>query len=192
MVDEGVHVVDDARLQREAWGLIIQTRIAASAQTSLARRWSRVNLVLGLPSAVLAAAAGAAAFAQLAGNVLAGVLAIAAAVLSATLVFLNPAPRATKAESAANRYRAIHDEATAIAHNADGRDSDQVRGWLKELRIEKGRVNQSADLPPMGIWKRAEKESLASDGTYYSWTDSLAPDDITAAAARPNKGAASA
>lgn len=70
--------------------------------------WNAVNMVLGLPSVVLAAAAGTSAFAA-AGkhHVLAGVLALAAAVLSALTTFLNPAQSARLHQHAAASYGAL-------------------------------------------------------------------------------------
>ncbi|WP_146082848.1 SLATT domain-containing protein [Rathayibacter sp. AY1F4] len=172
---------DDDGLMRQAWGLALQCRTAAEAQSMLARRWSLVNFWVGLPAAILAAAAGAASFAELAGPVVAGVLATAAAVLSASLLFLQPATLSARAAVAANKYRATTDSATQLVNEAGSLARSEASSWLASLVAEKQRTNEAADLPPRGLWKRAVKEALeTSDGVYYSWTNHLMPEDLQA------------
>jgi hypothetical protein len=66
---------------------------SASAHRRQENRWSRTNLALGLPSAVLAALAGEASFSQMFGSVLVGVEALLAAALSAVLAFFRQAEK---------------------------------------------------------------------------------------------------
>jgi hypothetical protein len=175
-------VDDDDGLTRRAWGLVLQCRTAAAAQTLLARRWSLVNFWIGLPAAILAAAAGAASFADLAGPVVAGVLALAAAVLSASLLFLQPATLSARAAVAANKYRAITDSATDLVYERVSVTRAEASSWLANLVAENQRANQAADLPLRGLWKRAVKEATdeANDGLYFTWANHLMPEDLQA------------
>lgn len=70
--------------------------------------WNAMNYFLGVPSVVLAAVAGTSAFAA-AGrhHVLAGILALIAAVLSALSTFLNPSQNARLHQHASASYGAL-------------------------------------------------------------------------------------
>jgi hypothetical protein len=177
----------DRRLEQQAWSMAFQVRIAAHAQSALARRWQLTTMLVGLPSAILAAASGVALLASVIGTTFAATLALASAVFSAALVFLNPAHQASRAALASNQYRAIDSAAMALVYDLHDSDPAEVRSELARLRDQKTRVNEAAALPPRAIWKRAEKEALASfDGAaYYRLDASLLPEELRELAVRP-------
>jgi hypothetical protein len=76
-----------------------------------ARFWGGLHLTLGLPSAILAAVAGVSALGDLSGRTLSGVIALAAAALSATTAFLGDTARQRDSDAAATAFRVLATEA---------------------------------------------------------------------------------
>src|SRR6266536_2198905 len=97
---------DDLRQPLES----LAERVNEEAQRSrlVAGRWSATHLALGLPTAVLAAAAGATALASAAGRVPAAILALTAAAFSAASTFLKGEIRAAETWSVIQRSRLSH------------------------------------------------------------------------------------
>lgn len=80
---------------------------AAGLYARKARLWRRFNLVLGLPSAILAALAGVAAFSDLFGSVVVGITALVSAALTATIAFFRPEDNRRGGETKAAGYRTL-------------------------------------------------------------------------------------
>lgn len=83
---------------------------AANSYAGKARLWRRFNLVLGLPSALLAALAGVAAFSELVGSVAVGITAFVSAALTATIAFFRPEENRRAGETKAAGYRTLADD----------------------------------------------------------------------------------
>src|SRR5947208_9613057 len=90
------------RIERETGRSAIAHRIATSA-------WRRIYFVLGVPTTVLAAVAGASALAHY--RIVAAVFALAATVASALMTFTNPAAQVAEHRDASGRYRAVENRA---------------------------------------------------------------------------------
>jgi hypothetical protein len=101
--------------------------------------WMKVHLGLGLPSIALAAIAGTSALAEFDNsNLIAGLLALAVAVLSALATWLNPNRTAELHRRASARYHSICRRARQL-HRIDpyaGRSLDDLRLTLYELAAE--------------------------------------------------------
>ena len=82
---------------------------SGKAQFNAAERWGRYHLYLGLPSALLSAAAGA-AFLKNYGEI-AGAMTMLAALLTALMTFLKPSERATSHKAAGDQYLALRNDA---------------------------------------------------------------------------------
>ena len=80
---------------------------SSQAQFEQTKQWRGINLGLGLPASLLAAAAGATALAATAGRITAGILAIAAAGFGAVLTTINASHHMNQAAAAANAYLEI-------------------------------------------------------------------------------------
>jgi len=93
------------RIERDTDSSAVAHRMATSA-------WRWVYLALGVPTTALAAVAGASALAHY--RVLAAVFALAAAITSALMTFLNPAVQAADHRKATSRYRAIENRARVL------------------------------------------------------------------------------
>ena len=74
--------------------------------------WTNLHLWIGIPTAILAAIAGASALSQFDNNnVIAGILAIFVAALIAVTTFLNPNEKATIHHNAGNEYNNLRNRA---------------------------------------------------------------------------------
>jgi len=83
--------------------------------------WGRVHYWIGVPAAVLATIAGASALSQFDNhNVVAGVLSLGAAALSAISTFLNPNAKAQAHANAGNRYNAVRNQARVFYQIDEG------------------------------------------------------------------------
>jgi hypothetical protein len=101
-----------AAIEAEARRIEGETDSSALAHRMATSAWRWVYLALGVPTTAFAAVAGASALADQ--RVLAAVLALAAAVTSALMTFLNPAVQAADHRKASSRYRAIENRARVL------------------------------------------------------------------------------
>jgi hypothetical protein len=73
-----------------------------------AKRWARIHFLIGIPASLFSAVAGASALAQFDNhNVVAGILAIIVAVLTALATFLNPNERASTYHASGDKFNAL-------------------------------------------------------------------------------------
>jgi hypothetical protein len=86
-------------------------RAASSLNARQASFWGNLHLILGIPAAVLAALAGASALTEIAGRVTAGVIALAAAVLSTLLAWLGGEERHRRHSALAGGLARLADDA---------------------------------------------------------------------------------
>lgn len=142
-------------------------KFSAQAQFEQAKYWRAVNLILGVPAAALAATAGATALASTTGRVPAGIIALAAAGLSAITTTLNAAQRTEQGQAAGNLYLALQSDAR-IARETDlpCQSFDEARAALAELRVRQDEINQSSALPARYAHWRARK-NIESGGQSY-------------------------
>jgi len=125
-----------------------------------ARFWSNFHLWVGIPIVILATVAGASALSQF-GNfaVIAGVISIIVAVLSATATFLNPRERANVHLSAGNNYDSLLSK-TRIFWTIDcwRNDSEEVLTQkLRDLSEERNRLNRECPQVPRFAYLQARK-----------------------------------
>lgn len=99
---------------REAERLEEDALFAEKQHFAMATVWRRIHLVLGIPSAVLAASAGISALKTQ--PLAAAVCAVGSVVLTALMTFLNP-------------------EKSASAHHRAGIKYSEIRGALRRLRL---------------------------------------------------------
>lgn len=144
---------------------------SAQAQFEQAKYWRAVNLTLGVPAALLAAIAGATALASTTGRVVAGIIALAAAGLSAIATTLNAAQRTEQGQAAGNLYLALQSDAR-IARETDlpHQSFEEARAALSELRVRQDEINQSSALPAQYAYRRAKK-NIERGGQRYEVDD---------------------
>ena len=96
---------------KEAKRIEESTLYSAKGHFAAARFWTNFHLWIGLPTAVLAGIAAASALAQFDhSNIVAGILSIIVAGLSAVMTFLNPNEKANVHLSSGNNYDALQNK----------------------------------------------------------------------------------
>ncbi|BFU94373.1 MAG: hypothetical protein NTNFB02_10950 [Nitrospira sp.] len=139
---------------------------SAKGHFEAGRAWGNVHLGLGIPTVVIAAIASASAFKE--EIIAAGVLAIAASILSAISTFLNPSERSqlhhqagVKHNSLRNRIRMFRDlDLKSEAGEAD------LLGSLKALAQERDDLNLSSPQIPKFAFRRARRGIESGEAAY--------------------------
>ncbi|MPZ20576.1 MAG: SLATT domain-containing protein [Luteitalea sp.] len=132
---------------------------------------TRFHLGIGVPNAVFAATAGAIAFSFFANvwlRLAAGLLSGAAAALAALQTFLNPNERAAAHLNAGNKYEALNGRAR-IFWTVECWTDEPARVLterLKDLALEKGRLNETCPQIPRWAYGQAKKVISDGEGTY--------------------------
>src|SRR5437667_9358316 len=97
-----------ARMQEEAKNIENDVHYSAKGHYQEAYHWSRLHLLLGVPTATISAIAGVSALAQFDNHaIVAGSLAIIVAALSGITTFLHPDGKATAHQSAGSKYSTL-------------------------------------------------------------------------------------
>ena len=152
-----------AAIEAEAKRVERETRIWALAHRMATSVWRWLYLALGVPTTALAAVAGGSALAHY--RVVAAVFALAAAVSSALMTFLNPAMQVADHRKAAGRYQAIENRARVLweitcASNMTIDDLQEVLNLLVED------WNEAIDASPplfVGFYRRAKQQIQAGE-----------------------------
>ena len=150
----------------EAQRIEEDTLYSSRTQFESGRIWNAWSLVIGIPTTVLAAAAGASAIAEY--PALAAFLAISAAIGSALATFLNPSRRASQHHQAGTSFNALRND-TRIFRTIDGQSTDDaisLRTGLKQLNERRNALNSDAPSPPRRAYKRAQKHLEAGEATH--------------------------
>ena len=142
---------------------------SAKGQFLAASVWGNVRLFIGLPTAAMAAVAGASALAEFdSHNVVAGVLAIVVTGLTAITTFLNPNERASAHLKAGNRFNSLRNSAR-IFHEIDclgtGPDEDLAQR-LTELANERDRLNEDSPQIPGWAYRWAKRGIEKGEAAY--------------------------
>ena len=129
--------------------------------------WRAMNLVLGVPAAVLAAVSAGTGLASQSVNHVPAVLALVAAGFGAALTTLNPSRRMSSAQAAANAYLEIQTSARqlltvdlSILDRADARDH------LATLTARRDEINKTADPPALFASQKARKSITGGRQSY--------------------------
>ncbi len=147
----------------------IEDRCTAYAEThaSQYRRWARWRDVLGFPVAILSAITGATAFSSIPNNaVIAGMLAVAVAILSAASSYLKPGEKVEQNRLAELKYRKLrHDVSFFWKFDASSNDEQSIILWLKNTTQEY--VDISKDVPPIQFNYVAQSVSGSASVKFY-------------------------
>ena len=121
---------------------------SSQSQFSSAKFWRGLNLVLGVPAAVLAAIAGTTVLADASNAKTGAVIALVSAALTAVMTTLNAAQRAEQSRGAANAYLALQGDARLLRTiDLRGLDHDGARQRLDELVQRRNAINETAPVP---------------------------------------------
>ncbi len=131
--------------------------------------WTNFHLWIGVPTAILAAIAGASALSQFDNhNIIAGILAIVVTALTAVTTFLNPNEKANSHRNAGNKYNSLRNKARIFCEiDSCGEDSDQeLTKQLKELAKQRDGLNQNSPQIPIRAYKKARKGIEEGEADY--------------------------
>jgi hypothetical protein len=151
------------RLRREADWIRDASLHAAERHYAAETPWFYSAYCLGLPSVICSAVAGVAAFSELQhGKVLAGVLSIVVAVLSALVTFLDPHRKASAYHLSAKGYEALYHQAgyflriESLREDAPIKEVDETLG---KLMSEFKKLNEHS-LPISGRAYRVAEQKI--------------------------------
>ncbi len=124
-----------------------------------AQFWTNLHLWIGIPATILAAIAGASALSQFDNHqIIAGVLAILVAALSAVSTFVNPNEKATIHHSAGNRYNSLKNRARIFSEiDMDIESDESLLAKLKTLSAERDELNEKSPQIPKWAFRRARQ-----------------------------------
>lgn len=118
--------------------------------------WRAMNMLLGVPAAVLAAVSGGTGLAQPDAATVPAILALIAAGFGAALTTLNPSRRVAQAQAAANAYLEIQTSARQLLLvDLETLEREEARDKLAELTVRRDEVNRTADPPGRYAYWRA-------------------------------------
>ena len=139
---------------------------SAKGHFAAAHTWANFHLIIGVPIVVLAAIAGSSFISN--NNVIAGVLSLIVAVLSAVMTFLNPNERSSSHLNAGNSYDVLQNE-VRIFRTIDcwREDPEQIlTERLKNFSDQKGKLNQGSPQIPWWAYQIAKRGIKAGEGSY--------------------------
>lgn len=155
------------QIVEEARKLAVDVLYSEKGQFAAATFWSKVYIFLGLPAAVLAAAAGAIFFGK-ADGLIPGLLAFGAAILTAVTTFLNPQERADRHHLSGVQYSNLRRELrqfVQIELDTDKKTKNS-EATLKDFTKKVHNIqSQSPAIPSFG-WKLAKKTLQAGSAEY--------------------------
>lgn len=125
-----------------------------------ANRWTNFHLIIGIPIVVISSIAGAAAFSTFdSSHVVAGVLSLLVAGLSAIATFLNPNDQASTHMNSGNSYDALMNKARIFWAIDCWRDESEevLTERLKWLSEQKDELNRKCGQIPRWAYKKAKK-----------------------------------
>lgn len=132
------------KLGNEASRIEEDTEHSFKGHYNAAARWARYHLWIGLPAALVAAIAGAAAFKGQ--PEWAGALALASTALTTVLTFLKPSERAEIHKAVAGQYQSLRNQARIFREIElqDVRSPEETKVRLLMLAEARDELNQRA------------------------------------------------
>jgi hypothetical protein len=131
--------------------------------------WGKFHFWVGIPTTVLAAAAGATAFAGFSGhNIIAGSLAVIVMILTAVTTFLNPREKSDIHLRSGNGYDSLLTK-TRIFRTIDCRIENSEELLTDRLRLlseERDRLNRECPQAPKRAFIKAKKGIEAGEADY--------------------------
>lgn len=156
-----------AAIRDEAARLEESAKWSAQGQFEAAKAWRTSNWVLGGFTTASSGVAGVLAFATDTLQVVAGILAICAAITAAVHTTLKPDKRAELAQGAGNDYLTLQGDARRLLSlDSPQGDLDTLRKNLDSLAKRQSEINHRADVTPRFAYKRAKK-NIDSGGQRY-------------------------
>ena len=139
---------------------------SAKGHFVVAHTWANFHLFIGVPIVVLAAIAGSSFINN--DNILAGILSLVVAALSAVMTFLNPNERSSSHLNAGHSYDVLQNE-VRIFRTIDcwREESEQIlTERLKNYSGQKGKLNHGSPQIPWWAYQIAKRGIKAGEGSF--------------------------
>ncbi len=146
------------KLADEASRVEEDTEHSFKGHYNAAARWGRYHLWIGLPAALLAATAGAAAFRDQPDW--AGALALVSTALTTVLTFLKPSERSEMHKAVAGQYQSLRNQARIFREIGllDGMAPEEAKSRLFALTETRDELNQRAPAIARGDYEQAKQD----------------------------------
>lgn len=147
-----------SKLAAEAQRIEEDTEHSFKGHYNAAARWARYHLWIGLPSALLAGVAGAAAFKHQ--PELAGALALVSTAMTTILTFLKPSERSEMHKAVAGQYQVLRNQARIFREIGltDGITLSEAKTRLIELAKTRDELNQGSPAIARCDYELAKKD----------------------------------
>jgi hypothetical protein len=124
-----------------------------------AQFWTNLHLWIGIPVTIMAAIAGASALSQFDNHqIVAGILAILVAALSAVSTFINPNEKATIHHNAGNRYNSLKNRARIFGEiDVDLESDEDLLTKLRLLSTDRDELNEKSPQIPKWAFRKARQ-----------------------------------
>lgn len=178
-----------ARMQEEAMRIENDVHYSAKGHYEEANYWSRLHLLLGIPTAIISAIAGVSALAQFDNHaILAGFLAIIVAALSGITTFLHPDGKAAAHQSTGSKYTTLRNRVRTFSHLDiyTGESEQELLEQLKSLAVQRDELNEASLSISDRAYKSARKKILDKQArkqkTVQNTTSEKSPGENTSSA----------
>lgn len=154
------------KLADEALRVEEDTEHSFKGHYNAAARWARYHLWIGVPAALLAAVAGAAAFRD--SPEWAGPLALVSTALTTLLTFLKPSERSEMHKTAGGRYQALRNQARIFREIElqEPKTLEEAKARLLGLVKSRDDLNQGSPSIPRCDYELAKREIDAGRARY--------------------------
>jgi len=127
-----------------------------------------LNTTLGVTASVISAIAGTSAFSQFDNhNLLAGILSMVVASLTAIITFINPNQRASEHLKVGNEYNALKNDARIFyLVKIDSIENSEAIKLLEKLNYRRNKLNQDSVQIPRWAFMKAKKGIEYGESTY--------------------------
>lgn len=145
-------------IRKEAERILESATYASETQFEYAKRWRRVDRWIGGAAAVLAAVAGIGGLSQVLSARWAGLVAVLAAGIGAVAASMGAPQTKEKAAGSATAYRALQqDTRIFLSIELPTLPDDEAKAQLQQLVERLQQLNQAAEIPSPGAWRRAKR-----------------------------------
>ncbi|MFH1769638.1 MAG: SLATT domain-containing protein [Parcubacteria group bacterium] len=147
------------KIIREAKRIEEDSLYSSKGHFYAAQSWTNLHLWIGIPTSIMAAIAGASALSQFDNHqIVAGILAILVAALSAVATFINPNEKSSNHHSAGNSYNSLKNRARIFREiDIDLKTSEDLLKKLKTLNAERDEMNDKSPQIPKWAFLKARK-----------------------------------
>jgi hypothetical protein len=140
---------------------------SAQTQFSSAKFWRGIHLALGIPAAMLAAAAGTTVLIEVVAARTGAVIALVAAAITAVMTTLDASQRSERSRLAANAYLALQSEARVLRTiDLFTYNDKKARERLQELVERRSAVNAATPVPSFLSYQLGRRNIVKGRQTY--------------------------